>query len=335
MFEIGDDGRVDHQGRFDEDDFEGAYRELERRYYAGEGAAFAEAGAIGTEWLIALNRRRLRPSVRASSAPPICASRTGRARHSAIRSGERTARQLRGARRHGRVVADVARRSLRWVSPTVVVARFEREAVGQDGEQYSWTRLMSCEVRDGRVASMCEFELDDEEAAFAYAEERMRATTSRLAVTNRACEIVPAFLVRDASPRCRRRRRGATRIGLCMTIVDESAVNPFAGVDAMRAASRVSSSSTPISSHACWRFAGERLHLVWSRWSNDDGNETTTLYVNETGEDGRVFYHGRFDEDDFESAYRELERRYYAGEGAAFAEGGRARDRMGNRAEPG
>ena len=28
-------------GRFDEDDFEGAYRELERRYYAGEGAAFA------------------------------------------------------------------------------------------------------------------------------------------------------------------------------------------------------------------------------------------------------------------------------------------------------
>ena len=33
------------EGRFDEDDFEGAYRELERRYYAGEGAAFAEAGA--------------------------------------------------------------------------------------------------------------------------------------------------------------------------------------------------------------------------------------------------------------------------------------------------
>ena len=45
-----------YDGRFDEDDFEGAYRELDRRYYAGEGAAFAEAGAAATEWIIALNR---------------------------------------------------------------------------------------------------------------------------------------------------------------------------------------------------------------------------------------------------------------------------------------
>ena len=34
----------------------------------------------------------------------------------------------------------------------------------------------------------CEFELDDEEAAFAYAEERVRATRSRLAVINRASQ---------------------------------------------------------------------------------------------------------------------------------------------------
>ena len=30
--EIGDDGLQIYEGRFDEDDFEGAYRELERRY---------------------------------------------------------------------------------------------------------------------------------------------------------------------------------------------------------------------------------------------------------------------------------------------------------------
>ena len=40
----------------------------------------------------------------------------------------------------------------------------------------------------GDCTSMCEFELDDEEAAFAYAEERVRATSSRLAVTNRASQ---------------------------------------------------------------------------------------------------------------------------------------------------
>ena len=37
VHEIGDDGRIDYEGRFDEDDFEGAYRELERRYYARRG----------------------------------------------------------------------------------------------------------------------------------------------------------------------------------------------------------------------------------------------------------------------------------------------------------
>ena len=37
----------------------------------------------------------------------------------------------------------------------LVVARFEREAVGRDGEQYAWTRLHVCEIRDGRLASMC------------------------------------------------------------------------------------------------------------------------------------------------------------------------------------
>ena len=37
-------------------------------------------------------------------------------------------------------------------------------------------RIVVTEIRDGRIVSMCEFELDDEEAAFAYAEERMRAT---------------------------------------------------------------------------------------------------------------------------------------------------------------
>ena len=34
---------------------------------------------------------------------------------------------------------------------------------------------------------LCEFEVEDEEAAFAYAEEHIGAASSRLAVTNRAC----------------------------------------------------------------------------------------------------------------------------------------------------
>ena len=56
IFEIGDDGRITHHVRFDGDDFEGAYRELERRYYAAEGAAYAESGATMTDIVIAHNR---------------------------------------------------------------------------------------------------------------------------------------------------------------------------------------------------------------------------------------------------------------------------------------
>ncbi len=64
------------------------------------------------------------------------------------------------------------------------------------------------EIRDGRLTSMCEFDLEDEEAAFAYAEERMRATTSRLALTNRASESVHAFATARPGPR----RRGHVRL---------------------------------------------------------------------------------------------------------------------------
>ena len=33
------------------------------------------------------------------------------------------------------------------------ISRYEREAVGNDGERYSWTKLYINEFRDGRVAA--------------------------------------------------------------------------------------------------------------------------------------------------------------------------------------
>src|SRR4029077_9478502 len=80
-----------------------------------------------------------------------------------------------------------------WMSPDWVVTRVDRDAVGQYGEQYRWTRVAVIAVHNGRLASVCQFELEDEAAAFAYAEERMRATSSRLAVTNRASQTAQAL----------------------------------------------------------------------------------------------------------------------------------------------
>ena len=63
---------------------------------------------------------------------------------------------------------------------------------------------------------------------------------------------------------------------------------------------------------------GDRLALGWSLWSDEAGNEATHLHLVGVDEDGLINYHARF-ADDFDSAYRELESRYYAGEGADFA----------------
>jgi len=54
--EIENDGRIAYEARFDEDDFDGAFRELIRRYHAGEGAEYAEAGDVLTDWIVAVNQ---------------------------------------------------------------------------------------------------------------------------------------------------------------------------------------------------------------------------------------------------------------------------------------
>ena len=92
--------------------------------------------------------------------------------------GRRISRQLRGAGRDGRLDPDVELGPLLAVADLSSPARTARRSGGT--ASVPWTKVYAGEVRDGRLASMCEFDLEDEEAAFAYAEERMRASASRL-----------------------------------------------------------------------------------------------------------------------------------------------------------
>ncbi len=62
-----------------------------------------------------------------------------------------------------------------WLSPTWVFARVEREAVGRDGDTYAWAWLLVSEIHGGRLVSAWGFDVDDEEAAFAYGKQRERA----------------------------------------------------------------------------------------------------------------------------------------------------------------
>lgn len=311
-------GLIDYHGRFDEDDFDSAYRELERRYYLGEGAAFAEAGTLTTEYAIAANQGNFDRVFGDLSTPDLRLENRSR-------SGfpDRSVAEFRASMDELNGMIGAAVRSwnsaISWLSPNWSVARLEREAVGAGGEHYSWTRIVAVEVTDGRVATMCAFEPENEESAFAFAQERLLRTASRLAVTNPSVQ-------------------SAERLGNALNAHDiDEIMKCFS--DELVYDDRRRLTGDPIKGRAEFRAAferilaqyshferrilavrGERLNLHWGRWSDDSGNETTYLHVYEMDDDGLQIYEGRFDEDDFESAYRELEQRYVAGEGAAFAD---------------
>ena len=304
---------------FDEDDFEGAYRELERRYYAGEGAAFAEAGALQTEWVLAVNDGDLDKVFGQLTSPDLRVEDLRRAFFP-----ERSAVEFRAGLEELSSMVESSRTwnsVLHWLSPTHCVARNEREAIGHNGERYAWTRISAAEVRDGQVVFVRQYELDDEDAAFAFAEEQMQGTTSWLAVRNRASETWAAgwqamrshdagallAIYSDQFHYDDRRRLGG---------------GPVVGREAMLAAiERILDQYTEFE-YRVLAVRGDRLLLGRSHWTDGAGNEATYLHVAEIDEDALTVYDGRFDEDDFETAYREFDCRYYAGEGAAFAEGG-------------
>jgi tetratricopeptide (TPR) repeat protein len=318
LFEVGDDEQITYHGRFDGDDFEGAYRELERRYYTGEGAAYARAGAILCDVMIAQSRGDLerlfdellspdlRAENRAGSGLPDRSIAELRASHEALSDMVASVRIWTSA--------------ICWLSPTWFVSRWDREAVGPDDQQYKWSQVVAGECRDGRMVWVCEFELDDEDAAFAYTNERMRAC-SRVAVTNRASEVsddlITAMQAHDLD----------ATLGCCSDpyVLDDHrqlSGDPIKGRAGLRTAVERNFKQFTSFEGRTLAVRSERFALRRSRWSDDAGNERTHLHVFEVGEDSRIAFEGRFDGDDFEGAYRELERRYYAGEGAAYAEPG-------------
>jgi hypothetical protein len=157
--------------------------------------------------------------------------------------------------------------------------------------------------------------------AFSSTSATTAPTGPRLAFTNRASESVDAALLalqaHDVD--------GALAVHSDQFVYDDRrrlSGDPIEGIAGLRKASKRLLEQYP---HVEWRtlaVRGERLVLVWSRSSDDAGNETSYLALFEVGDDGRIAFEGRFDGDDFEGAYRELERRYYAGEGAAYARPG-------------
>ncbi len=176
------------------------------RYAAGEGAAFAKSIGLGTSWITAVNRREFDRRLRELSSPDARFETRSRSPF----PGRSFADVSASLQELSAMVTSIRawNSAVHWLSPACVICRMEREALGPEGEHYEWTRLYVAEISSGLLASLCEFELEDEEAAFAYAEERMRESTARLAVNNRSRDVVHAVVSGVTCPR-RRCHNGA------------------------------------------------------------------------------------------------------------------------------
>ena len=189
--EVDDAGKIIFEGRFDGDDFEGAYRELDERYYAAEGAAFAVTGTTATEWILALTKNDFDRAFGELSTPNLRVEN-----RSLTLFPDRDATELRASFEQLAAMVGSSRTwvsAMHWTSPTCIIIRLERDAAGTDGENYEWTRLHVCEFQNSRLAAVCQFPPGDVDLAFAYAEERANATGSRLAVTNGASQTARAL----------------------------------------------------------------------------------------------------------------------------------------------
>jgi class 3 adenylate cyclase/ketosteroid isomerase-like protein/tetratricopeptide (TPR) repeat protein len=321
LIELDADGHIGYEGRFDEDDFENAYRELERRYYAGEGAASAEAGTRLADFVTLINRGDVETVVNEFLSPGLYIENRSRSLFP-----DRTPAELRRELDELSTLTSATRMwaaTICWSSATVFVTRLEREATGAEGEQYAWTHIYVADIRDGRIQSAREFDIEAEAAAFRFAEELSRIGSSRLAVANRAStvfdELARAMTAGDA-------RAAVESVGDHYVLHDRRRVSgdPVQGKEYAHIALKRILQQFSRFEHRVLAARGENLVLYWSRWSDASGNETAYLHLVELGEGGLIGDEVRFDPDDFEGAYGELEERYYAGEGAAAAGSGLA-----------
>lgn len=334
LVEVSRDGsQMAYHGRFDENDFDGAYAELERRYYAGEGAAFAAIGRDSASWIAALNRADL------DAARRICAPEfRWIAPPGGLKAIERTLDDLFDWRAQRTSQVSGLRHwvpALQWTSPACAVGLGAICGVGPDGEDFQWHFYCVTQFRSGAMFSVHEF--DCEAAAFAYAEavddtadapgdrrpltDRQSAARTRMAVTNRATEVGLAFaeLVNSGHMNA---AMDAYADGVVYEDRRRLGGDPIVGSTALRAASERTFA------HYCdfdaqpLAVRGEALALCRLRSADRAGNESISLVLAELDNDERVSYQARFDEHDLATACRELDRRYLADEGAEFTANG-------------
>ncbi|MEB4211376.1 BTAD domain-containing putative transcriptional regulator [Mycobacterium sp. 94-17] len=312
MFEIDADNRFTAGAIFDSDDIDIAFAELDRRYLAGEAAAFAQTWSVVAGVYDALNRHEL------PATTPAWANIDHR-RLASIGRGDLTA-YVRAAWRDTPDI-NIYVEAVHRLSDRGVVITYAAHGTSQEGFDAEWRDIGILTV-DGDLLDRCEvFDEADLEVALARFEElhpqahRSENVASqaieRFSLHFTACDwhamtqlLVPDVYIDD-------RRRGANagiRHGRDAAIND---MRTSAGVGFTTATSALTATRGN-------RLALARIHMS-ARSARTEEFWTDSLHVVEVDANGQTVAVVVFDLDDIDAAFEELDARYLAGEAAAHA----------------
>ena len=177
---------------------------------------------------------------------------------------------------------------VRWLSPTVPSCVRNAEAIGEEGEHYEWSHIYVAEFERGLYTGICDFDVEFEAQAFAYAEERLRAAQSPLLLSNQASEAGTALTAALA----------AADVDAALALYSISSSMPIVGGSVGRWSMtfprcRRASGLLLVYSQAeevTLAVRGNKFALGSVRIADDRGNFIHNLEVLEVGEDGRIVF---------------------------------------------
>lgn len=306
------EGRLAASVSFDPDDFEAALAELDARYLAGEAAPYAGTWSALTQIYAAAKRQQLRLT-------PDCANIDHR-RIPTIETGD-LATYIRTSWDDAQSFLAYVEAVHRLGSHGAVFTQAAR-GISDQGFEAEWREVILATL-DGDLVNRCEvFDEADLDAALARFDELGRSTPALENAATRNCVLVAeAFNRRDGDAIFARAnddgRHDDRRKGLRSVL------------DGPERRKVIDATLTTVPS--TWRLEvqpiavrGSRLSLTLDRYRDvGDPDHTVVvelLHLMDVDTAGLMQYTVTFDVEDIDAAFAELENRYLAGEGAAYAQ---------------